>query len=133
MAHPITSSPFPSALDIAPLITSKISRDNFSIFDVVTGKIVRSGFAFVLDADPVHKARTISNPEITTAVGIGRRLGTSHMAIYPRFNSFFDFLTVAVTQRREEAIEATFASGFAVYFDATTRRTTTMRHNVTEE
>lgn len=99
----------------------------------MTGKIVRSGFAFVLDADPVHKARTISNPEITTAVGIGRRLGTSHMAIYPRFNSFFDFLTVAVTQRREEAIEATFASGFAVYFDATTRRTTTMRHNVAEE
>src|SRR5699024_12286975 len=67
LAHPITSSPFPSALYIASLITSKISRDNFSIFHVVTGKIVRSGFAFVLDADPVHKARTISNPEITTA------------------------------------------------------------------
>lgn len=135
MAHHIISSAFPTLqdpinpTDLAPVIAEKMSRDNFSIFDVITGKMVRSGFAFALDTDPVYKAKNIGVAEVSIALGLGRRDGAVHMAMYPRFDSFFDFLNVAVTKRREEAIEATFASGFSVYFDATTRRTTTVRHN----
>lgn len=135
MAHHIISSAFPTPqdpinpTDLARVIAEKMSRDNFSIFDVMTGKMVRSGFAFALDADPVYKAKNFGVAEVSIALGLGRRDGAVHMAMYPRFDSFFDFLSVAVTKRREEAIEATFASGFSAYFDATTRRTTTVRHN----
>ena len=108
MAHQIISSAFLipqepiDPTDLAPVIAEKMSRDNFFIFDVMTGKMVRSGFAFALDADTVYKAKNIGAAEVSIALGLGRC---------------------------EEAIEATFASGFSVYFDATTRRTTTVRHN----
>src|SRR5699024_3639085 len=127
-AFPAPQDPI-NPTDLARGIAEKMSRDNFSIFDVMTGKVVRSGFAFALGADPVYKAKNFGVAEVSIALGLGRRDGAVHMARYPRFDSFFELLSGAATKRREEAIEPTAAPGFSVYFDATTRRTTTVRHN----
>lgn len=133
MAHHTTSSVAPSPIDIAPVITSKISRDNFSVFDVMTGKMVRSGFAFAIDPDPVYKSKEATEHEVTIALGLARRDGASYMAICPRFDSSLDYVCVSLTERREEAIEATFSTGYSSYFNATTRRTDTIRHNFSDE
>lgn len=133
MAHHITASVLPSPIDIAPSITAKISRDSFSIFDVATGKMVRSGFAFAVDPDPVYKAKEATEHEVTIVVGLARRDGGTHIAVCPRFDNSIDFVSVCLTERREEAIEATFSTGYSSYFNATTRRTNTIRHNFADE
>src|SRR5690625_5613677 len=99
MAHHIISSAFPTPqdpinpTDLAPVIAEKMSRDNFSIFDVMTGKMVRSGFAFALDADPVYKAKNFGVVEVSIALCLVRSDGAVHMTMYHIFESFFDFLS----------------------------------------
>lgn len=133
MPHHIISSTLSSSSDLAPDITALLSASNFTIVDVSTGKAIRSGFAFVTDPDPVHRAAETTGREVAIALDVLRHEQASHLAVCPRLDGAFDFLAVALTDRREEAIEATLSTGFSSYFNATTRRTTTVRHNVAEE
>ena len=133
MAHHTSSIVAPAPIELAPRIAANLSTDNFTIFNIETGKRIRSGYAFALEADPVYKARVATEHEITIAVGLARREGATFMAVCPRFDNSFDFVSVEPTNRREEAIEATFSIGYPAYFNATNNSTTTIRHNFAEE
>src|SRR5699024_12348742 len=120
MPHHIISSTLSSSSDLVPDITALLSASNFTIVDVSTGKAIRSGFAFVTDPDPVYRAAETTECEVAIALDALRHEQASHLAVCPRLDGACDFLAVALTDRGEEVIEATFSTGFSFYFTATT-------------